>query len=254
MEEPNTIRMGFRNVRGVREHDVLEMVEQRKQKQFETIEDFIARTNFDKAVLSHLAISDSFKEFGLDRRHSFWKSLEFKNLTGKGNGLQLSLFDENIQIEQTEPIFNKMSDLESATVDYQTLGYSLNGSLMKHLRLELPHLPPTNSKLLKRIPKNRTVSIAGILLVDQRPPPAKGFGFITLEDEFGTIDLVLRPDVYDKFKLIFRSSRFLVVTGRIQRLDEQVTILAETIENFSNSSNVRGHQPHPRMLNRLQWG
>ncbi|MFK5282200.1 hypothetical protein ACI3PL_21830, partial [Lacticaseibacillus paracasei] len=68
---------------------------------------------------------------------------------------------------------------------------------MKQLRLELPHLPPTNSALVKKLRRNSPVCAAGILLVDQRPPPAKGFGFITLEDEFGTMDLVLRPQVYD---------------------------------------------------------
>ena len=146
-----------------------------------------------------------------------------------------------------------MSDLEKAIIDYRTTGYSLQGSLMKNLRIEVPHLPSTNSAILRRIKKNVMIQCAGILLVDQRPPPAKGFGFITLEDEHGTIDLVLRPDVYDQYKATFRSSRFLVVIGKLQRLNDQITILAETIESFANTQIVRNHQPTPRMLDRLEW-
>ena len=228
------------------------MILERKRKPFQTIEDFIARTSFDKRVLRNLTIANTFECFGIDRRHSFWKSLAFKNLMGqKTDSLQLSLFDENLKIEEGAQIFEPMTDLEEAIIDYRTTGYSLKGSLMKQLRIEVPLLPGANSRNLKMIKKNSNVQCAGILLVDQRPPPAKGFGFITLEDEWGTIDLVLRPDVYDKYKPIFRSSRFLVVSGKLQRLDDHITILAETIESFALNEKVRSHQPHPRLLDRL---
>lgn len=254
MEGHNTIRMGFRDVGRAREEDVLELMSERKQKPFSSIEDFIGRTNFDKAVLNNLTIANAFECFGIDRRHSFWKSLEFKNLMGKtSKTLQLSLFDEDLRLEDGPKIFEKMTELEEAVIDYRTIGYSLKGSLMKQLRAELPHLPPTNSKLIRNLKRDANVRCAGILLVDQRPPAAKGFGFITLEDEFGTIDLVLGPDVYDKFKVTFRSSRFLIVTGKIQRLDNHVTIKATDVESFALNENIRSHQPHPRMMDRLDW-
>lgn len=254
MEGPKIIRMGFRNIRRIREEDVLEMMSERKRKAFAGIEDFIARTSFDKSVLSNLTIADAFQCWGIDRRHSFWKSLEFKNLIGKETGsLQLSLFDENIVLEDGPKIFEAMTELEEAIIDYRTMGYSLKGNLMKQLRMELPDLPPTNSKLVKKLRRDASVRAAGILLVDQRPPPAKGFGFITLEDEFGTMDLVLRPEVYDNFKTTFRSSRFLIVTGKIQRLDDHVTIKADLLESFAPIENLRSHQPHPRMMNKVEW-
>lgn len=259
LEGPHTIRMGFRDIRKIRRADVEEMIVERKKKLFTSMEDFIARTNFDKMVLHHLTIANAFACFGIDRRHSFWKSLEFKNLMGKDHSSQLSFFDEDFQLAEQAPIFATMTELEEAIIDYRTTGYSLQGSLMKQLRVEVPHLPPTNSQLIRKLQRDTLVRCAGILLVDQRPPPAKGFGFITLEDEFGTIDLVLRPEVYDSFKKVFRSSRFLIVTGKIQKLDTQVTIRADTLESFAPletiaaKSQLRGHQPHPRMMNRLDW-
>lgn len=254
MEGPKTIRMGFRNIRKIREEDVEILKRERARKPFDSIENFIARTTFDKAVLNNLTIANAFECFGIDRRHSFWKSLAFKNLLGsKSAGAQLSLFDENFESTVEDPIFAKMTTLEEAVIDYRTLGYSLQGSLMKQLRRELPHLPGANSDFVRRMKRNQTVHCAGILLVDQRPPPAKGFGFITLEDECGTMDLVLRPDVYDKYKPVFRSSRYLVVKGKIQRLDDQVTIMADHIESFAATERVRSHQPTPRMLDVLDW-
>lgn len=255
MEAPKTIRMGFRDVRKVREQDVIEMIQERSKKLFDSIEDFISRTHFDKAVLNHLTISNSFECFGIDRRHAFWKSLAFKNLIGKSSlsSKQLSLFDDNLRIDEGPKLFKQMTELEEAVIDYRTTGYSLKGSLMKQLRLEIPHLPPTNSKMVSQLRRGATVNCAGILLVDQRPPPAKGFGFITLEDEYGTIDLILRPEIYDKYKLVFRSSRFLIIGGKTQRLDDHVTIAVETLDSFAPTENLRSHQPTPRMLNRLEW-
>lgn len=254
MEGPKTIRMGFRNVRSIREDDVLDLIYARKDRLFESMEDFIFRTNFDKNVLNNLAISNTFEIFGLDRRHSFWKSLEFKNLVGsKGSSQQLSLFDERVQLENIDSVFTPMSNIEKSITDHHSLGYSLDGNLMKHLRLELPHLPPTNSRLLKKVPRNKMATCAGILIANQRPPPAKGYGFITLEDEFGTIELVLRPEVYGKFRPVFMTSRFLMVTGKIQRMDDHVTIRVDTVESFSTVKKTRSHQPHPRMLDRLTW-
>ena len=254
IEGPNTLRMGFRDIRKIRLEEVEQLIAERKIRPFGSIEDFISRTNFNKEVLQNLTMANAFEVFGIDRRHSFWKSLAFKNLSGRReNKFQLSLFDDNYKVEHGPKIFDKMSELEEAVIDYRINGYSLKGSLMTQLRIEIPTLPQTNSRLIKTLKNNANLRCAGILLVDQRPPPAKGFGFITMEDEYGTMDLVLRPEVYDNFKPIFRSSRFLIVTGKLQRLGDHITILANKIESFAPTARIRSHQPTPRMLDRLSW-
>jgi error-prone DNA polymerase len=253
MEGEKVIRMGFREIRKIRREDVDHLMLERQKKPFSSIEDFIARCTFEKDVINNLTIANVFECFKIDRRHSFWKSLAFKNLLGKRiNDCQLSLFDENHTIEQQDNVFSQMTNLEAALIDYRTKGYSLNGNLMKHLRLEVPYLPSGTAKTLRTAKKNSMFYCAGILLVDQRPPAAKGFGFITLEDEFGTIDLILKPAIYDKFKPVFRSSRYLMVSGKLQRLGDHVTIQVENLESFGGNK-VRSHQPHPRMLDRLDW-
>lgn len=253
LEGERTLRMGFRNVKKIRQDDVEEMIRARHERSFKSIEDFIARTSFDKTVIKHLMLANCFSGFGIDRRHSFWKSIEFKNILGTKSKSQLRLFEENLELTAETTLFTAPTNLEAALIDYRITGYSLSGNIIKHLRLELGTLPPTNSEAMKKFKNGSLTRVAGILIVDQRPPPAKGFGFHTLEDEFGTTDVVLRPKVYDEYKKIFRKSRFLTVEGRIQKLEKKVTLLADRIESFASINKMRSHTPTPRMMDRLDW-
>jgi error-prone DNA polymerase len=253
LEGVRTIRMGFRNIRKINKDDVEDMQRTRAAKPFRSIEDFISRTTFDRTVINHLTLANCFECFGVDRRHSFWKSLEFKNLLGTRDRAQLSLFEDQLELETEKEVFAKPTNLEAALIDYRMTGYSLGGNILKHLRLEIPSLPPVNSKTIRQFKSGMLTRFAGLLIVDQRPPPAKGFGFLTLEDEFGTFDLVLRPAVYDGFKKIFRSSRFLVIEGKIQKYENKVTVLVERVESFSGERRVRSHTPTPRMMERVRW-
>lgn len=231
----NTVRMGFRNLRKVREAEVTAMVEERKKSAFSSVENFIFRTHFSKDVLENLAIADVFKGFGFDRRHSYWQSMQFTNLFESSRS-QLSLFDEKIKLQTSFDLFRPLSLLEQIQTDHRKLSYSLHGNLMKALRLELNELPKLTSSALKLLPKGRIVTYAGILTVFQRPPPAKGTAFITLEDEFGSVDTVLKKDVVDRYKEVIQASRFLILTGRIQKQGVGTTLLVSEIRSFAREA------------------
>ncbi|MBC7740903.1 MAG: error-prone DNA polymerase [Bdellovibrionaceae bacterium] len=254
LEAPKTIRMGFCNVRHAREAEVQEMIAQREQRRFISVEDFIHRTSFSKDVLQNLSLLDSFKEFGFDRRHSFWKSIEFKSLCQQKDSAQLSLFDEHTRFSEPAALFNKMSLLEEIRTDYNLTGYSLHGNFMKALRVELPHLPPLTSVQIKRLPRDRRIRYAGILTVIQRPPPAKGTAFITLEDEFGCIDTVFKSETFEKYEEIIRRSRFLIMEGKIQKRGLGTSVLVDYVETFSHKTERREVSPQgsPRG-GRLDW-
>ncbi len=84
------------------------------------------------------------------------------------------------------------------------------------------------------MPKDRIVTYAGILTVFQRPPPAKGTAFITLEDEFGSVDSVIRKEIFEKYENVLRSSRFLIFTGKIQKRGAYgSTLIVNEIQSFS---------------------
>ncbi len=89
--------------------------------------------------------------------------------------------------------------------------------------------------LLEQITKlahGRSVQYAGILTVLQRPPPAMETAFITFEDEFGSVDTIFKSDVFESFESLIRSSRFLIVSGKIQKKDTRITPLAENVSSF----------------------
>lgn len=254
LEGPKTVRMGFRNVKQIDQDSVQKMLQARSERPFQSLEDFIARTRFSAKVYENLALADAFKDFGLDRRHSFWKSLEFQNLLSNPHQQQLLLFDETTRLAPSEEIFESMTRLEEIKTDYQKTGYSLQGNMMKALRLELPHLPPLISTQVKTLPKGRLVRYAGILTILQRPPPAKGTAFITLEDDQGSVDTVVRPEVYEKYESILKQTRFLIVEGKIQKKGNGTHILVTKLESFRSPSSKKPIAPraHPRQLGRVE--
>ncbi len=252
---PKTMRMGFCNVKKINQTDVEQMITERKQKPFTSIEDFIYRTHFSKDVLENLSMANIFENFGLDRRHSYWKSLEFSALCDKKENTQLSLFDDRTEMNTRQNFFNQMSLLEEISIDYRKTGYSLEGNFMKGIRLELPHLPSLTSTQIRRMPAGKYIQYAGILTVLQRPPPAKGTAFITFEDEHGSIDTIVKPELFDKYENVIRASRFFIIEGKVQRKGFGASVLISKIESFSPQESKRRHHPqaHTRGLGRIEF-
>lgn len=230
--DAKTLRMGFCNLKGIKKRDVEALIETRKAKPFVHMEDFLQRTFFDKQIIQRLALANAFSCFGLDRRHSYWHSQVFKNLFSTV-GKQRSLFDQDFTMAKATDLFNKPKESENILLDFHNLGYSLTGHLLREMRLERPELPPLNSKALAGLKDKSPVECAGLLIVAQKPPAAKGFCFLTLEDEFGTLELVLNPDVYAQHKDLIWKTRYLIVQGVLQKSAKQCTILARHLSRFA---------------------
>lgn len=258
MEGNRTVRLGFKNVRDLNSESVNDMIVQRQLKKFVSIEDFIARTHFSKDALKNLALAKAFEGFGLDARHSFWKSAEFSHLMQKENN-QLSLFNENLVMESQDQLFNKMNLLEEISTDYKMTGYSLHGNLMTALRKHLPHLPSFTSVQVNKAYRKQKVRFAGLLMVIQRPPPAKGTAFLTFEDEFGSVDTIFKKEIFDKYEKVIRTSRFLIVEGTIQKKGDPpfqgTSVQVEHVVSFSDQPIQRHVSPQgsPRMGGKLEW-
>ncbi len=229
-EAPGTIRMGFRNIRGIRREHFEQMVQERNHALFDSLHDFLKRTYFSKNVIETLALSDVFTCFGLDQRHSFWKSIELRNIFEQRNETQLSLFSQS----DWKPLpqnttFRSMSLSQEIHEDYQGMSYSLRGNWMKGIRAENPDLPTITSEEIKNLPHGTFTTYAGVILVIQRPPTAKGVAFITLEDEIGSVDLVLFKNVYEEYAHSIQTSQFLVVYGKIERRGKSVSMLVQRV-------------------------
>lgn len=249
IDSEGNVRMGFREVEGVNELDVQSMIEERSREEFKSTEDFISRTRFKKNVIVTMAMANIFSVFGTDRRHSFWDSLDFCPLTETGSAPQLSLFDEVIESKQSVGIFKEMTLLEEITWDYKTTGYSLLGNIMRGVRAENFDLPAYRSTDVRKLSRGTVFKFAGVKSVLQRPPPAKGTAFLTMEDDEGYLDFIIPKNIYEKFASVIENYHFYIIEGRIQVEGSQLTIIAKTIKTFQKrKSKPRGPGPSPRQL------
>ena len=122
---------------------------------------------------------------------------------------------------------------EEVLADYRTSGLSLSAHPLQFLRQGLDGLGVVPASRLKTWPNGKPVRVAGIVLVRQRPSTAKGITFVTLEDETGTANLIIRPDVWQKFRQAALRATVLLAHGRLQREGLVIHVLVTRLENLS---------------------
>ncbi len=146
--------------------------------------------------------------------------------------------------------FENLSLFEEIQSDYKTYGLSTRGHPMVAIRASLstgtnnsptkksqPHaglqaLPKTTSQTIRGFPNGRTIDVSGLVIVRQRPPTAKGVTFATLEDEFGFIDLIFKPEVYDAYKDTVFYEAFLIIRGRLQKDGQSMSVLVSQVKRL----------------------
>ena len=127
-----------------------------------------------------------------------------------------------------------MSAAEEVLADYRTTGMSLRAHPLSFLRAELDKLQVAPASRLTTWPEDQPVRVAGIVLVRQRPGTAKGITFVTLEDETGTANLIIRPHVWRRYRQAALQATVLVAHGQLQRQGQIIHVLTTKLENLSD--------------------
>ncbi len=135
-----------------------------------------------------------------------------------------------------------MTAAEETLADYRTQGLSLKAHPLKFLRAGLEREGVVPAERLTTWPNNRQVSVAGIVLVRQRPGTAKGITFVTLEDETGMANLIIRPDVWNRYRAAALGATLLLARGRLQRHGRVIHVLVTRLENLSKRMDELGSQ------------
>ena len=218
------LRLGFRMVRGLSFAHGKVIAERRNGGPFTSFDDFTHRTRLSNVVLKKLSRADAFGTLGLNRRAALWHSLPEQKT--------LPLFDGTTT---EEPAVNlpPLSQKEQVVADYQTAGLSLRGHPIQFIRPLLDELKVVPSSELSHLPVDRRYRVAGVVLLRQRPSTAKGITFVTLEDETGTANLIIRQDVWERYRPIASRAGAMIAHGHLQRLDEVVHLLVDRIEDLS---------------------
>jgi len=134
-----------------------------------------------------------------------------------------------------------MDTEERLWADYRGTGLTIGRHPMAHRREQMNALGVTRAAALARMPNGRLVRIAGSVIVRQRPGTAKGFVFLSLEDETGVFNVIIDPKTFDRFKLVVLSERFLLIDGVLQNVDDVVSVKAARVAALPEGAAAEVH-------------
>ncbi|HEX6024643.1 MAG TPA: error-prone DNA polymerase, partial [Solirubrobacter sp.] len=215
------VRLGLGYVSGVREDEVKALVAAREEGgPFRSLADLASRAGAGRPSLDKLAWAGACDSLvGSSSEHARRTALWQLGVAAPGekipDGTQLSL---PLDVPQA-PALKPLTPWESMIGDYATTGLTLGPHPMKLLRGSLPEGVVTIADLA-RLPHDTPVRLGGLVVARQRPGTAKGIVFLLLEDEFGTVNLIVPPDLYETHRLVVRSEPLLLCTGRLEKLPQ----------------------------------
>ena len=219
------LRLGFRQVKGIREEDMKRLVSKRKE--FYTSINALRDIGLPEAALIKLANADAFRSIGLDRRRALWEVSTKDRPTGVFTGqVPGDAKDESV-------VLPGMSTSEHVVHDYAATSLSLKAHPISFIRekLQLLHILSTND--LNNFKDGQNVKVAGLVLVRQRPGTAGGICFMTIEDETGFANLVIFESLFEKYRKEILQSRVIMVEGKLQREGEVTHVIARSCHDLT---------------------
>jgi error-prone DNA polymerase len=237
VESARLIRIGLRYVKGIRENAVTHMLAARANSAFASLDDFLRRTDFTAAERRALAAVGAFRALSNDRRGALWD-------------VEAAWSDDEALFRQFAEAYRegsplaRMSPIEEVQADFAGLGLTTEAHPMAALRSLLADVTPANA--LKETPDATRVTIAGSVICRQRPGTAKGFVFISLEDETGIANAVVLPQLFERLRLVITQEPSLRITGPLQNVSGVQHVKAEIIEplRFAELPTQASHDFH----------
>jgi error-prone DNA polymerase len=238
--EDGAVRVGLGYVRSVGEEEAKQV---EAAQPYEDVADLARRAPVNKAALETLVASGACDRFGA-RRELLWRvGVVPRPQSAGGGNRQLTL-----PLEPTAPVpdLPPQTDWEQMLADYGTTGLSIGPHPLELLR---PHLPAAtlSSRELHDHPagsgarqagaarpndNGATVAVAGMAIARQRPATANGVVFMLLEDEFGQVNLIVPPPVYERYRPLVRGEPLLLARGKLERVDRNLNVLVSTLESL----------------------
>jgi error-prone DNA polymerase len=220
------LRLGFRQVKGLREEDMYALIAAR-QKKFESI-NALRDAGVTEATLERLADADAFRSIGLDRRQALW---EVSTRNDRPVGIFMGQASDSAR--ETGISLPGMRLSEHVVQDYNTMSLSLKAHPVSFIREKLKQLHILSTGDLTKARDGQYVKVAGLVLVRQRPGTAGGICFMTIEDETGFANVVIFESLFDKYRKEILQSRLIMVEGKLQVEGEVIHVIVQRCHNFS---------------------
>ena len=239
------LRLGLRQVGGLRQEDAARIVDARivdtrivdarivdaRHVPYPDIGTLARRAGISASAIETLAGADAFRSAGLSRRQALWQARALAKAP------PLPLFEAADQRgEGREPAvaLPAMADGEQVIEDYRTLRLSLRAHPLAFLRERLAARGALAAEAMARAQDGDRAATAGLVLVRQRPGSAKGVIFMTLEDETGVVNVVVWPNILERYRRAVLGGRLAMVRGRVQRAGEIVHLVAAHVEDLTH--------------------
>lgn len=241
--EEQDLRVGLGFVRGWSGEVAEQVIQEREARgPFRSLPDFLRRTNsgLKRPVIENLIWVGGMDSLGLSRRESIWQTglwlgpeTDHKRIVERENhpqlGLQLDDPFANLR-------FRQIGDQDRLLAEYRMLRFSTALHPLTFVESALP----TERVLANELPhlrQNATVTVAGVVVARQRPQTAKGYTFVLMEDEDGPINVIVKPELYERERSVVRMEPFLLVRGRLRKDGATLNVIAYSLQSLRSAEN-----------------
>jgi error-prone DNA polymerase len=252
----HALRLGLRQVKGLKEAAGRAVAAARGEG-YASVGELWRRAGVTTAALTTLADADAFGSFGLDRRGALW-AIRALGHNGRETAEGLPLFAAATPAASDEAAVSLPAESagEAVANDYTALRLSLKHHPLELLRSVMDGFGAARNETLVERANGAAVTVAGLVLVRQRPGSANGVIFVTLEDETGVANVIVWPDTFARFRKVVLSARLLRIDGTLQREGIVTHLIAKRIVDMSDHLDALGtgevpgspQAPPPRRL------
>jgi error-prone DNA polymerase len=235
--ENGGVRLGLRFVGGLRGNSGQAIEVAQRQGAFTSADDLARRARLRDDQLTKLAYAGALSSFGLTRRAALWQAA----LAAKESG---ELFTPRSPLASSRSPLVDLTPGEETVADYDSMQLTTGPHLLQHFRAQLTRDGIISAKGLTKLPNGRRVTTAGAVIVRQRPGTAKGFVFLTLEDETGLSQAIVHPDLFREQRALIVSAPGIIVEGVLQNLEGQPSVRAERFWPLDGVTESSSHDFH----------
>ncbi|TMF21729.1 MAG: PHP domain-containing protein [Chloroflexi bacterium] len=231
LESGLAMRIGFNYVRDLGEEGRKAIVDERDRGgPYTTFDDYLSRLRggpIGPRAVRNLVMVGAFDALGHPRRELLWGWQE----RWHGKGLRRGIDRQSeLSLNGTSPTLPTIDAFDANQLEYRISDLSTGHHLIHFCRDRLRALGALESNKLPAMANNKHVRVAGLVITRQAPSTAKKIRFFTLEDEFGQVNVTIKPDVYDRYRQVANRQPILIIDGVMQRQDGVHSVLASHIE------------------------
>jgi error-prone DNA polymerase len=233
------VRLGFTSVKSLGDAEAAAIVAERDRAgSFRDFDEFARRVGLKEEALRNLALVGAFDAFGETRRALLWRARD-AHRTSPAFARPTLAFSGS-----AAPPLPLLSERERVALDYRITGIPTGPQIMRFYREELDRKGVLTTIDLDKHRNGELVRVAGAVVVKQHPETAKGHVFLSLEDETGMANIIIRPATYKRFKKVLDQSGAVVVSGPLQLVDGVTSVMAARLDGLELFVELKSREWH----------